>query len=237
MSPLPVPFLAAPRRSKGEPTPREQVAPRGAYRSFRTSRPWDAGATGRRSAEACEGRLRAPTRSRDGGKERSGGRNPRKASTRRPLRTAAARARTGNEALESAARVRPHDGGHLRAANDRRAGVPRGIPIAARRTPWRGKPMDAPVPRGAGRDDGARRDGGDQTSDVARRGAGRSRGIRVRRPGTCRRAREPRRGSVVRLPRVRAGGTVRSSRDGPPKGTRAQGGPPCGESRPGGPIP
>jgi hypothetical protein len=108
----------------------------------------------------------------DGGGERPGGENLTKASTHAPARVRGARARTGNEALKPAASVAPHGERRIDAWNGPRAGAPRGVPIGARRTPWRGKPTDAPTPSGAGRDGGGRRDGGEETPDAAREAGG-----------------------------------------------------------------
>jgi len=72
---------------------------------------------------------------------------------------------------------------------------------------------------------GGRRDGGSQTPDVARRGAGSLAYERIRRPGTCRGAPKPRRGSIVRrLGPSGSGGTVRGCCDGPLKRSESVGG-------------
>jgi hypothetical protein len=79
--------------------------------------------------------------------------------------------------------------------------------------------VDARGPQGSRRNGGGRREGGTQTSDVARRGAWTPCGQRVRRFGMCRGARKPREGSIVRREIPRDLGTVRGCCDGPLKGS------------------
>lgn len=74
--------------------------------------------------------------------------------------------------------------------------IRKGHLLRSRRTPWRAKPRDAPALRR--REDGEEgREGGNQTSDVARGGGG-TRCPRAESPtGKCRRAGKPRRGSIA----------------------------------------
>ena len=152
---------------------------------------------------------------RDGEGERPGGGNPRKASAR-ASRKGRPRTDSHRERGPEAGRARPlpRGAGEPARATARGQGPREGHPSRARRTPWRVKPMDAPTPSGAGRDGGGRREGGRNLGRGTRSGAGLPAITRVRRPGTCRRARKPRRGSIVR-PAGSPGGTVRGCGDGP----------------------
>jgi hypothetical protein len=83
----------------------------------------------------------------------------------------------------------------------------------------------------AGRVGGGRREGGSQTPDVARGGAGTRRSYGSADPRLRRRAVKFRRGSIVRGA-ARLGGTVWACCDGPLKGRESAGGAPVGFGRP-----
>jgi hypothetical protein len=166
------PSVSAPRGAATvarRKTPGGPAVPRGTSRPLRSERPQDARGPWTSHREAWRGRPREQSGDPDGEGERPGGGNPRKASARASAR---ARGRTSSprERSPEADRVRPLPMGARRidAGNDRRAGAPRGVPIGARRTPWREKPMDAPTPSGAGRVGGGRREGGRETPHAAR---------------------------------------------------------------------
>jgi len=130
--------------------------------------------------------------------ERSEGEKPRKVSTARRLRS------PGDSTNSSQARSPVGGASSDRSLGNGRAtrvtsggqGPRKGHLLRSRRTPWRAKPRDAPALRR--REDGEEgREGGNQTSDVARGGGG-TRCPGAESPtGKCRRAGKPRRGSIA----------------------------------------
>lgn len=107
-----------------------------------------------------------------------------------------ARTRRENKALKAAVASSPP--GEATDGNVRRARTPRGAPLAGEENALKGEAHGRSGATRAGRIGGGRREGGSQTSDVARGGGG------IRRlssgsagPGLCRRARKLRRGSIT----------------------------------------
>jgi hypothetical protein len=142
----------------------------------------------------------------DGWGECSGGVKPRKASTAGLLRESGGSTDSPRERGPAGGR-RPLPSGRRTPGNVRRAGAPRGVPIACEGKALKGEAHGRSGASCAGRVGGGSREGGSQTSDVARGGGGiRRQNQRVRRPGMCRRARKPRRGSIAgRSPDLRVG--------------------------------
>jgi len=158
----------------------------------------------------------------NGRRERSRGMNPKKASTRRILRdpadgTSSHRDRRPEvDCVSSPARGRG-------AWNAQRAVVPERGPDRCEENALKGEARGRSSLRNEVRKvGGGRREGGNQTSDVARCEAGSLVHERIRRPGMCRGAAKPRRGSIVRqLVPSGTGGTVRGCCDGPLKGSES----------------
>jgi translation initiation factor IF-2 len=82
------------------------------------------------------------------------------------------RTRPRRDQRPEVARVRPLPGEAIEPTRGTTGGPrrPEGRPIDARRRPRGGKPMDAPMPQGIGRDGGGRRDGGQNPGRGSREG-------------------------------------------------------------------
>ena len=179
MSPPPTPSAAAPRQSQGDRPEESRQSREGQADPSVPKDPVTQADVDVTPLECVRGEApRSKRKAGTGGEKALDGRNPGRHRRLGSLRGSDASTSSSRARSPEAARVRPLPMGARRidAKNDRRAGIPKGTPIDSRRRPWRVKPMDAPVPKGAGRDGGGRRDGGTQTSDATRRGAGRPAG-------------------------------------------------------------
>lgn len=148
----------------------------------------------------------------------SGGVNPRKASTAGALRgfggsTDSPRERGPEDGWVPSSPAPPGAWRRGGAGNAKRAGAPRGVPIAVEGKALKGEAQGRSGTIRAGRVDGGRREGGSQTPDATRAAGGTAAAKGSVAPRVCRRARKAQESKRRLTSRLRVGGTARGPGD------------------------